>query len=75
MIDPTTVSLLTVVGSVGAAWGGVKVGLAGLQKTLTDHVTHDDQVQAKLAAELADSRLAVTDRLARIETKLDGLKK
>lgn len=72
-LDPLAVA--TVVGSLGAAWGGAKAAISNLRQIVTDHIEHDSTVQKSLADELSKSRLEVTDRLARIETKLDGLKK
>jgi hypothetical protein len=62
--------LLTLVGSVGVAWGTVKVSLNGLKTIVNEtradqrkHESHDNQVHLELI-----------DRLARIETKLDDLR-
>lgn len=62
--------MLTIVGSLGAAFGGARVALNGTKervKTLSEsfgkHVESDATAQNQ-----------VIDRLARIETKLDSLK-
>jgi hypothetical protein len=60
-----------VIGSLGAAFGGSRVAISGLKKQVSDHMEHDEKTQGKIANELASYRLETTDRLARIETKLD----
>lgn len=65
--DPQVLALLTVIGSLGVAWGVSKARsasqeekIARIDKTLNQHVIDDHHIQ-----------LETVDRLARIETKLD----
>jgi hypothetical protein len=67
---PDYLPLLTIVGSLGAAFGGARVALNGTKervKTLAE--SFDKHVESDAAAQNQ-----VIDRLARIETKLDSLK-
>jgi hypothetical protein len=60
---------ITVVGSAGAAWGGVQVSVSATKTKVTD------AVKALARHEEKDSviHIEMVDRLARIETKLDAL--
>lgn len=75
MITPDFMLLgLTAGVSAGTAWG-VGVGtIRRVSKSFDAHVESDDKVQANIASELQKYRLETTDRLARIETKLDALR-
>jgi hypothetical protein len=69
MIDPTTaISIGTMLVTAGAAWGGTRVALNGtrervkeIKAKLDKHIEADESVQRE-----------TIDRLARIETKIEG---
>lgn len=70
MIDFDLIPMLTIVGSLGAAWGGASVALTGakarIKETSAELVKHIDKD--------AEVHTTMIDRLARIETKLDALR-
>jgi hypothetical protein len=71
MIDPWMISTAAGLLTVGGAYGGCKVALNGTRERVKelkkDHVVLSEKVD--------HVRTDVTDRLARIETKLDALTK
>jgi predicted nuclease with TOPRIM domain len=71
MIDPWMISTAAGLLTVGGAYGGTKVALNGTR----ERVKELKQDHAVLAEKVDHVRGEVTDRLARIETKLDALTK
>ena len=59
--------LFTVIGSVGAAWGGASFALKGLTERLTRHEEADTSVHN----ELREHAVVLIERQARTETKID----
>lgn len=68
-MDPLIVSLMTIVATVAAAFGGVKVALNGTVKRVND-------IDVKLTQHIRDEsalETQVAERLVRVETKIDTL--
>lgn len=68
-MDPMLISLMTVVATVAAAFGGVKVALNGTVKRV-------NSIDEKLTQHIRDEvviETQVAERLVRVETKIDAL--
>lgn len=88
MNDPNfIISVLTIAASAGAAWGSVKVSLNGTNRRLDEthaalhkHMQEDEQANARAmhdftvhAEKVLQKEALQSDRLARLETKIDLL--
>lgn len=81
MNDPSfVVSALTIAASAGAAWGSVKVSLNGARRKINEthaalHRHMEDEMHdfAANAEKIARKEAVQSDRLARLETKIDLL--